>query len=53
MPNKSKAEEEYDYYNTEIERKAKEELERIKEKIESAKKEAAKVGTALAELEKS
>ncbi len=53
MSEKSKPEEEYEKYKQEIELKAKEELQKIKEKIEIAKKEAAKVGAALDNQEKS
>ncbi len=53
MPGKSKSQEDYENYNQAIERKAQEELRKIKEKIEAAKREAEKVGSTVEVQEKS
>jgi hypothetical protein len=47
MPKKTKIEQDYSEYTATIERKTREELNKINEKIERVKKEAEKVGEAL------
>ena len=53
MSDKTKSDQEYDHYSQEIERKAAEELKKIQEKIEAAKKEAEKIGAAVEAGDKS
>jgi hypothetical protein len=52
MSGKPKLEEEYDNDNQTIEQKAKEELKKIRERINRAKKEAAKIGATLESQDK-
>ena len=53
MSDKTKSDQEYEQYTKEIEQKAAEELKKIQEKIDAAKKEAEKIGAAVESGDKS